>query len=204
MGAANAGVNCDQVKYCGRGPQLFLRDPYLGDHDKDHPKDPDRGKWIRRHVHAVPVSADDVISAADPSGTSLQVLDPEHGAPTGTINLTPATAAFGPITAVATNGAEIVWLSGEMYALGADPTKALWQTDSPSPPVVVSTTGEQTPDLPTARITIPTNAGVAIVDGNDGNLGSRFQLRVPGPGSLVYSLGTGFLIAGPAGMIAYR
>lgn len=195
-------VQCKGVKFCGRGPQLLLRDGSAG--RDDGKPNADQIKWNQIGDTGVPVSADTVVSAVDPSGSTLSVLDADTGNRAHSLTLTPATAQLGPITATATDSAEVIWIAGEIYAVPPDAASALWHSDSPSPPVVVSTTGEATPTLSTARITVPTNAGVGIVDGNDGNLIQSFTLRTPAPGSLVYSLGTGFLVAGRTGMVAYR
>ena len=197
-------VHCQEVKFCGPGPQLLLRN---GSDPQDDDKKPnaDRVEWIQRGDTDIPVSADDAaVSSVDPAGTTLHLLDVGTGKRTNAVTLTPATAGLRPITATPTDAAEIVWLSGEAYAVRADASEPLWRTDSPSSPVVASTTGETPPRLATARITVPTNTGVAIVDGNDGSIIDRFTLGPPAPGSRAYSLGTGFLLAGPTGIVAYK
>jgi hypothetical protein len=108
------------------------------------------------------------------------------------------------VTAVATDTAEIVWLAGQTYAIQPGATSALWHTDSDSPPVVISTTSDTTPSLSTARITVATSSGIGIVDGNNGQIIQSFTLGTPRANSRVYSLGTGFLLAGPTGIVAYR
>jgi outer membrane protein assembly factor BamB len=195
-------VQCKGVKFCGRGPQLLLRDGSAG--RDDGKPNADQIKWNQIGDTGVPVSADNVISSVAPSGSTLSVLNADTGNRDHRLRLTPATVQLGPITATATDRAEIIWIAGQIYALPPDAASALWRTNSSSPPVVVSTTKEATPALSTARITVPTDTGVAIVDGNDGNLTESFTLPAPAPGSLVYSLGSGFLVAGPTGMVAYR
>jgi hypothetical protein len=196
-------VDCSDLKFCGRGPQLLLRNgSTAADTDK---RNADQIIWNRLGDGDVPVSADDLlVSSVDPAGDRLQVLDQDNGNLTTSMTLTPATAALGPITAVATDTAEIVWLSGEVYALRSDATAPEWHTDSSAPPTVVSSTGEAVPRLATARIAVPTNSGIGLLDGNDGNLIQSFAVRTPPTGSVVYSLGTGFLVAGPSGIVAYR
>jgi hypothetical protein len=200
-------VKCVDVKFCGTGPQLLLRN---GSDPQDDDKKPnaDRIDWIQRGDTNIPVSAEDVtsgdvVSTVDPTGNTLQLLDSDTGKQTQTLALTPATSGLGPISATATDGAEIVWLSGETYAVQPNASIPLWRTNSSAPPAVASTTGETPPALSTARITVATSSGVAIVDGNDGNL-SSFTLGPPVPGSRAYSLGTGFLVASSAGIVAYK
>jgi hypothetical protein len=195
-------VQCKGLRFCARGPQLLLRDGSAARED-DKPN-ADQIKWNNVGDIGIPVSADDLVSAVDPAGTTLRALDATKGTQTGTVPLTPVTARLGPITAIQADGAEVVWLSDQMYALHTGGSSLLWHADSPSPPVIASTTEATPPPLSTARITVPTNTGIGIVDGNDGNIIESFTVQPPAAGSLVYSLGTGFLVAGPAGIVAYR
>jgi len=195
-------VNCKDLKFCARGAQLTLRNGSDG-RDDDKPN-ADKIIWNLVGDRDVPVSADDqLVSAVSPDGTILHVLDPHKGKRTASITLSPVTSRLGPVTAVATDPGEIVWLAGQTYAISAG-QKPLWQCDSTAPPTVVSTTGDAVPRLSTARITVPTNTGVGILDGNDGQLIQSFRVPAPRPDSLVYPLGTGFLVAGPSGIVAYR
>jgi hypothetical protein len=196
-------VHCKGVKFCGRGPQLLLRDGSAGRGDDSKPN-ADQVKWNQIGDGAVPVSADDVVSSVDPSGASLAVLDAANGKRQHSVTLTPATTELGPVTAIATDKAEVIWVSGEMYAVRPDASKAEWRTDALSPPTVVSTVTEDTPSLSTARIAVPTNAGIGIVDGNDGRMIQRFAVQPPAAGSVIHSLGTGFLVTSTTGIVAYR
>jgi hypothetical protein len=63
---------------------------------------------------------------------------------------------------------------------------------------------DDTITLATARIAVPSGRGIALLDGNDGRTITEFSVRPPAPGSLVYSLGTGFVVSGPSGIVAYR
>jgi hypothetical protein len=195
---------CKGQRFCALGRQLVLRNGSDGRDDKS-PKNPDKIFWDLTGVADVPVSADsDLTSAVTRSGNTLHVYAPDKGNRTASIGLTPATSALGPVTAVATDTAEIVWLAGQTYAIQPNATSPLWQADSETPPVVISTTSDTTPSLATARITVATNGGIGILDGNDGQLIQSFIVGSPRAGSMVYSLGTGFVMAGPAGIVAYR
>jgi outer membrane protein assembly factor BamB len=196
-------VRCKDVKFCGAGPQLLLRDGSAG-RDDDAKPNADKIKWNLLGDTDVPVSADDVLSAANAAGTSLHVLDPAHGQQTHTVPLTPATPGLGPVTAIDTDSAELIWISGATYALRPDAAAPQWRTVTLSPPTIAATSDQTTPNLATARITVATKGGVGILNGNDGTLTRRFPVGPPAPGSLAYSLGTGFLVAGPAGVAAYR
>jgi outer membrane protein assembly factor BamB len=195
-------VQCSDLKFCAVGPQLTLRNGSDG-RDDDKPN-ADKIIWNLVDNADVPVSADDVVSAVSASGTTLHVFDAGNGNRTASIQLTPAGAQLGPVTAVATDSAEIVWLAGRTYALQAAAEQPLWQIDSTAPPVVASTTDIAETSLATARITVPTRKGVGILDGNDGRLIHNFAVPTPQAGSVVYSLGAGFLIATPTGLTAYR
>ncbi len=195
-------VQCKDVKFCGPGPQLLLRDAFAG-RDDDKPN-ADQIKWNQLGDPGIPVSADRVISSVDPSGTELHVLDSDNGRRKQSIPLTPTTGQPGRVTAIATNSAEVIWISGEAYAVRPDALSPQWRADTPSPPMLVATTDEDIPTLETARITVPTSDGVGILDGNDGQLIQHFAVQPPPAGSVVYSLGTGFLVAGPTGIVAYR
>jgi hypothetical protein len=199
----SAAVRCTNVKFCGRGPQLLLRDGSAAQGDDNKPN-ADQIKWNKLGDDTVPVSADQIISSVDPDGRTLRVFDATKGSTTGTVTLDPASDRLGPVSAIATSGPELVWLSGRTYAIRSGSDTPDWSTASPSPPTVSSTVDEETPTPATARITVPTGSGIAILDGNDGRVINRFAVQAPPAGSLVYSLGTGFLVAAPNGAVAYR
>jgi hypothetical protein len=195
---------CAGQKFCALGPQLVLRNGSDGRDDKST-KNPDKIIWNQLGVSDTPVSADsDLISAVSASGNTLHVYASNNGDRIASLGLTPATAVLGPVTAVSTDTAEIVWLAGQTYAIKPNGASVLWRSDSDTPPVVVSTTSDTTPALATARITVPTSSGMGIIDGNTGQIAQSFTIGTPRAGTRVYSLGDGFLITGPAGITAYR
>jgi hypothetical protein len=196
-------VRCSGVKFCGRGPQLLLRDGSAGEGDDTKPN-ADQIKWNKIGDSTVPVSADQVTTGVEPDGAHLDVLDPATGKLERRMPLTPDSPDLGSTAAIATAGAEVVWISDEAYAIRPDAAMPDWAASTSSPPTIASTVTEDTPALATARIAVPTGSGIGVLDGNDGRTIARFAVRPPGPGSLVYSLGTGFLVAGPSGTVAYR
>jgi len=201
----SAQVNCSNEKFCARGPQLTLRNGIDGVDDDAEDQNHDKIIWNLRGNTDIPVSADNgLVSAVDPGGTSLHAYAPGNGKETGSLALAPATSELGPVTAISTGGGELVWLAGQLYAFGTDVTQPLWQSASIAPPTVRSTTRETTPPLDTARITVPVDGGVGILNGSDGQLAQQFAVGTTGADSLVYSLGTGFLVAGPAGVVTYQ
>jgi hypothetical protein len=195
---------CKGQKFCAPGAQLVFRNGSDGRDDKST-KNPDKIIWNLVGNRDVPVSADsNLISAVATSGKTLHVYDSHSGKRISSVALTSDTSVLGPVTAVATDTAEIVWLAGQTYAIEPKATSALWRTDSQAPPVVISTTSDSTPALATARITVPTSSGIGIVDGNNGQIIQTFTVGTPRAGSRVYSLGTGFLVGGTSGITAYR
>jgi hypothetical protein len=196
-------VRCKGQKFCAPGTQLTFRNGSDGRDDKST-ENPDKIIWNAVGDDDIPVSADSqLISAVSRAGNTLHVYA-NDGKRTASLRLTPATTRLGPVTAVATDTAEVVWLAGQTYAISSNGGSVLWRTDSQAPPVVVSTTSDTTPSLPTARITVPTSSGIGIVDGNDGQIRQSFTVGTLQANSLVYSLGDGFLVAGTSGITAYR
>jgi outer membrane protein assembly factor BamB len=196
-------VVCSGLKFCARGPQLILRDRDAGTDDKSK-DNPDKIKWLKADDRTVPVSADQVVSTVEPDGTRLHLLDPGKGTQTQQVALNTPSGELGPISAIATTGDEVIWLAGRAYAIRAGAARPDWTAATSSPPTIVSTAGEDTPTLATARITVPTATGIGILDGNDGRTINRFTVQAPAPGSLVHPLGTGFLVSGLSGVVAYR
>lgn len=197
----SAEVKCKGVKFCASGPQLLLRDGETG-RDDDNKANADRMKWIQRGTSSVPASADLTVSAV--AGSSLQLLDAKSGKSTAAVPLVNVPAHAGEITSVATSDGDVVWVAGEAYALRAGTAAAVWHRQTLSAPVVMTQSNGTSPALADARITVATDTGIAILDGNTGKVSRRFAVQAPAAGSEVYSLGTGFLVAGSAGIVSYR
>jgi outer membrane protein assembly factor BamB len=194
---------CGKLKFCGRGPQLLMRNGIDGTDDKSE-TNPDRIKWNVLGDTDIPVSADALVSALNTTTRSLDVLDPKTGKPRGPVTISPAPPALSPITAVSASGNEVIWIGGVAYAVRPNATTPDWSAATPGPPTVVSTTGEDNPTLPTARVTVPSSDGIRILDGNTGQTAQSFAVPPPEPGSLVYPLGNGFLVAAPSATVAYK
>jgi hypothetical protein len=195
-------VHCAGIKFCGRGPQLLLRDGMQG--RADGKPNADQIFWNQIGDAGVPVSADDVVSAVAPSGTDLMLYATDHGTHTGSVPLAAGSTALGAGSAVAVGTDELIWLSGTTYAVSPAASAASWRKVTRSAPTVPSAGDGSAPSLAAARITVPTSTGIAILGGKDGKVVQRFTVPPPAPGSVVYSLGTGFLVAGPSGVVAYR
>lgn len=198
----SAKVRCKDVKFCAQGPQLVLRDGSAGNQD-DKPNG-DQIKWLRKGDASIPVSADSVITSAGPLGQTLYVNNAGSGNRDHHIALVPGSSTTGQLSATATNTAELVWISGETYAVRLDSDKPLWQTSTLSPPTAVSTVNEGTVSLGSARITAAIATGIGQLNGADGKITEQFPVPPVADGSIVYPLGTGFLVGSPTGIVAYR
>jgi hypothetical protein len=195
-------VHCSGLKFCGPGPQLFLRD---GDAARDDKKpNADQIKWDRMGDTSTPVSADQVITSVGGQGQTLFVHDSNTGARTHRLELQVPSNPGQPVSATATDTAEVIWIGGVIYALPPDSSTPLWDYASAAPPLVTSPVAESAVTLATARITVATAAGIGLLDGTDGSVRKEFPVASSTDGATIYSAGTGFLVAGPTGIVAYR
>jgi hypothetical protein len=196
-------VRCKNVKFCGRGPQLFLRDGSAGNGSDSKPN-ADQIKWNKIGDTRAPASAGKVISAVDPSARTLDVLDPGSGATNYHVPLGGAPSPdLNSIATSETTTAQLVWIGGRTYAVRPDASSAEWAVPTAAPPTVASTTGEDTPDLGTARIAVPTSGGIELLSGDTGRRAQQFTVAPPPPGSVVYSLGNGFVVSSDSGIVTY-
>jgi PQQ-like domain len=208
LGSAGALVSqtcthpqCGNLKMCGAGVQLFLRDGTAGNGD-DSKADRDQFKWNRMGNADVPVSAGVVVSALDPSTRGLSALQASNGSPSP-VTLTPApTSASGAQTSE-TQDAQLIWLDGVTYALPSGPTRQLWATPTVTAPTVTNRNDAAT-SLSTSRISAGVTGAIADLDGASGTVQQRFDVPPPGPTGRVSALGSGFVVSGPAGTVAYK
>jgi hypothetical protein len=194
---------CKDVKFCGRGPQVFLRDGVSGNGDDNKPN-ADQIKWNRIGDGELPVSADQLIATADRTTHVLSELAQDTGVSLRTIALKPVPTTLQGAVAEATSTDEVLWVDGRTYAIRPGTARPVWVAKTPSAPTIVSTTNQDPPVLATARISVATSTGIAVLDGNGGRLLQRFAVPPPTGGGLVYPLGTGFLVADASGVVAYR
>lgn len=197
-------VQCGTQKYCGRGPQVFLRDGSAGRQD-DSKDNPDKIKWLIADDSTLPVAADQVILTIERGGAALHMLDAGKGTLMHRLALVPAAAgAEGAPSAVAAADAEFVWLAGRTVVVQTDAVRPLWSRATSSVPTVVSSTGQSGPALADARITVASPGGIAVLDGHNGRVSTAFKVGTQAPGSVVWPLGTGFVIGGTNGTEAYK
>jgi len=196
-----AHPKCDGLTFCGSGPQLLLRDASAGRSDdaKDR-ANPDRIKWNLIGTSAVPASADTLISAVDPVARQLQVLDVAKGATRSRLQLPGGVASTGGIAALASDRAELLWIAGTTYAVGTTGAAFLWTAPTSAPPTVTQLTGtaSSTPDLRASSVAVAGAGGITLLDPGTGKTARSFPVAAPRSGSLVYPLGTGFVVAGAA------
>lgn len=193
--------NCNGHDMCGPGRQLLLRDGSAG-YDDNSDKNPDQVIWNKFGDTDVPASADTLISALNSSTGALDTYAAKHGARTGSVTLQPAPSGVGPIAAIATDPAEIIWTAGHTYAVTDGGVR--WSAATDAPPTVLSPGGGDVPLLSTARVTAPVGGRVAWLSGRTGRVRERFAVPANASGTSVQPLGTGFLVAAPSGTVAYR
>lgn len=199
---ADCPTGAQAHRFCGNGPQLLMRDGSAGRNDKDD-SNPDRLRWNRLGDTDIPVSADQLVSALNTTTRSLDMNESTTGAPRGTVTLDPAPATLTDPIVSATVDTEIIWIGGVTYAVNATSRQLTWAVPTPGAPTVESSTIGVTASLDTARITAPGSPGVRILDGNTGHTAQQFALPIPRD-SIVYSLGTGFLVSSATGTVAYK
>lgn len=200
-------VDCPAVpgahRFCGNGPQLFLRDGIAGT-DSNEKDNPDQLHWDRLGDTDIPASADDLVAALNTTTHQLDMLEQTTGAARGSLTLDPAPATIDGPVPLYTLSTEVIWVGGVSYAINSTSRTLTWAAREPSPPTIESATEGVLPSIDTARITAPGAPGVRIVDGNTGNTAQQFALPVPARGTTVYSLGAGFLVSSAAGTVAYN
>jgi outer membrane protein assembly factor BamB len=197
----SAQVRCNGVKFCGRGPQLFLRDGSAGRGDDNKPN-ADQIKWNRLGYLAVPVSADALVSAVDPAGQQLAALDARTGQPTRQTTLRPRSSRLGDVTAVPATNGELIWLSGTLYLIKSDATIG-WSVPVPGPPTVVPASDGNPVSLDQVRVTALLPGEVMTLDGRNGRTVQHADVDAPAD-AVAYPLGSGFLVAGRTETVTYR
>jgi hypothetical protein len=195
--------NCKNVKFCGGGPQVFLRDGVSGNGDDNKPN-ADQIKWNRIGDSELPVSADQLIATADRTTHVLSELAQDTGASLRTIDLKPVPTTLQGSVAEATSTDEVLWADGRTYAIRPGASQPVWVARTRSAPTIVSPTNQDPPVLATARISVATATGIGVLNGNDGRLVQRFAVTPPTAAGVVYPLGSGFLVADGSGVAAYR
>jgi hypothetical protein len=193
---------CAGLTFCHTGPQLLLRDgSNAQNNDDSHKANPDLITWNLAGKSWVPASADQVISAVDPSTGKLMVLDATKGTTRTSLNLSGPTASLATLTAIDTQDLELIWIDGVTYALNQVDGSLAWSASTASPPTVTATTTDggatvTTPDLAQSIFAAPSASGIALLDPSSGQPERTLTVPAPPAGSSVYPLGDGFVVAG--------
>ena len=193
-------IDCTDRKFCGRGPQLLLRKATDARADEGKNKtNPDQIIWNRVGLDAVPVSADQVISATDASATTLTTFDAKKGTTIASLELSGASSP-GSVAQVNTATAELVWVGGVTYAVQTSGSDFLWKATSAGAPTVTPLPGNATlpADLAQSIVLVPASDGVDALNGTTGQVKQSYPVTVPSGASSVYPVATGFVVAGPS------
>lgn len=191
---------CKDREFCGSGPQLLLRDGTAGE-NKDsstNKNNPDQIKWNLIGNTLQPASADTLISAVEPGGRTLTVLDSIKGETLSTLTL--AEPAGDTVVARSAARAELLWTGGVAYAVQLTGADFFWTSHTAGPPTVTNPQPDQEPSIATELVAVAGSserAGLALLDPGTGQVRQGFAVAPPAPGSLVFPFGSGFLVAGP-------
>ena len=210
----SAGV-LDQQR-CADGYYLELRDPDAGDNTVAPAS---KNKWRVRST-AVPLSADQLVSALDPATEKLEVLSTK-GTVTRMLSLGIApslsgvgSAASGSIgnpvsgpVPLALNDAELIWFAGRTFAVSPDGTELVWSGGTLGPPTLVARTpstviqGLDGPELTLADayVLARTTGGAIELNGSDARPVHTYPLAAsdgPAAQQQVYGVGSGLLFTG--------
>ncbi|HEY7049158.1 MAG TPA: PQQ-binding-like beta-propeller repeat protein [Jatrophihabitantaceae bacterium] len=181
---------------CANGNQLFLRDRTAGIDDKQQTDDKkNQVLWRLPNTNTVPVAADAIVAALDPTTHQLVTYHPAKGKVQQHITLTPAPTATSPVLHAAATEQELLWIAGTSYALDGSGTQ-LWSAPTSTLPTLNTPDGGAPSSLTGAVILVPTSSGVAVVDGATGKITAQYSMPPPAPESRVYSVGDGLLVAG--------
>jgi PQQ-like domain len=194
-------VSCKDRTICGPGIQLLLRDPNQGHDDKSDSKNPDRVTWNHLGSADLPVSADQVISAWNPTTGSLEAFQATGGA-THPLALRPAPPGLaallapGGLGSAGTDTAQLIHLGTTSYQLLAsvEPVVA-WTAGTGGVPTVTTPPllGSAVPGVIIAAR--GPDGGIELLDAMTGRVTRMYPVDVPA-GSLVYPFGSGFVAAG--------
>lgn len=184
--------DCADKRFCGNGPQLLLRDGTAGYDTDKFPRNPDRIKWNLIGSRLVPVDAGQSVAARDAGGT-VHLLNQTTGKRHGAFRTSgPAT----PFAVTAASDADLIWIGGRTYALRTDATKPAWVAGTDWVPTALGADGSMT-TLHESRLRVTVAKGLAQLDPATGQPTRLFPVGAQPAASLVYPLGTGFLVAGP-------
>ncbi len=188
--------DCTDLRFCGDGPQLLLRDATAGENNdsaKNH-KNPDQLKWNLLGNELVPAVADQVIAGVARDGSSLSILAKKSGR---TERQLPLNGGTGPVETQPAGDADLIRFGGTTYAVPSSGTRFVWQAETRALPTVTATSGQGLPSLGAARVLVPAAGGIAALSSATGAIDTAYAVAAPPDGARVWPYGTGFLVAGP-------
>jgi len=181
---------------CADGNELFLRDRSAGIDDKQQTDDKkNQVLWRLKNTNTVPVSADAIVAALDPTTHQLVTYDSAKGKVQQHITLTPVPTATTPVLNAPATEQELLWIAGTSYALAGSGTQ-LWSAPTSTLPTLNTPDGGAPSSLTGAVILMPTSSGVAVVDGATGRTTTQYSIPPSAPDSRIYAVGSGLLVAG--------
>lgn len=182
---------------CASDTELLLRDRTAGIDDKQQSEDKkNQVQWRLKNTDTVPVMADSVVAALDPSTKQLVTYDAAKGGVRDRVSLQPAPDATAPISQAAANDGELIWIAGRGYGLDESGSQR-WSSPLAAPPTLSAPDGSAiVPELASARVLVPTSNGIAALDGLTGKITTSYPVPAPAAGSQVFPVGSGLLVAG--------
>ena len=177
---------------CADGGHVLLRDRYASSDEKNT-----QVKWRLSGVDSIPLAADNMALALDPSTGELVSYDLARGSVKSRTPLSPRPVSGASVSQLATTTAELIQIGDRTYTVTPTGAEVLWTASTRGLPTV--NPGEedvQPPALVGATVLAASASGVVSLDGSTGSVQRTFSVATPTSGSRVFPLGTGFLVAG--------
>jgi outer membrane protein assembly factor BamB len=188
LGAGGALIG----QQCADGGHLLLRDRYASSDDKNT-----QVKWRLSGVNSLPLAAEDMALALDPSTGDLVSYDLARGSVKSRSPMSPRPVPGAAVAQLATTTAELIQIGETTYAVTPTGAKVLWTASTRGLPTVNPGEDEvQPPPLVGATVLAGSASGVVSLDGSTGSVKRTFSVPAPSNGGRVFPVGTGFLVAG--------
>jgi hypothetical protein len=188
LGAGGALIG----QQCADGGHLLLRDRYASADDKNT-----QVKWRVAGVDSIPLAAENMALALDPSTGGLVSYDLARGSVKSRTPLSPRPVSSASVSQLATTTAELIQIGETTYTVTPTGAAVLWTASTRGLPTV-NPGGEQVqpPPLVGATVLAVSASGVVRLDGSTGSVQHTFSVPAASSGSRVFPLGSGFLVAG--------
>jgi hypothetical protein len=188
LGAGGALIG----QQCADGGHLLLRDRYASADDKNT-----QVKWRLSGVDSIPLAAEDMALALDPSTGGLVSYDLARGSVKSRTPLSPRPVSSASVSQLATTTAELIQIGETTYTVTPTGAELLWTASTRGLPTV-NPGGEevQPPPLVGATVLAASASGVVSLDGSTGSVQHTFSVPAASSGSRVFPVGSGFLVAG--------